>query len=224
MDEKSPLPDDAAAAGAAAYSKPLLSIYDIWVLGFSNSYIWRCPTRVLLDFYNKHITGSHLDVGVGTGYLLDKCTFPVQNPRIALADLNENSLHAAANRLRRYTPGIYVANVLEPMTIEPAGFESIGLNYLLHCLPGNISNKASAIRNLVPLLREDGGVLFGSTILGIGVRHNLLGRALMRAYNKRRIFSNFADRVADLEMVLRNEFREYSVQVVETVALFVGKI
>jgi len=48
--------------------QPLLSGYDLWVLGFSNTFVWRCPTRLLLEFYNEHISGNHLDVGVGTGY------------------------------------------------------------------------------------------------------------------------------------------------------------
>lgn len=68
MNDKTHQPDAAAAAGAAVYSKPLLSGYDLWVLGFSNTFVWRCPTRLLLEFYNEHISGNHLDVGVGTGY------------------------------------------------------------------------------------------------------------------------------------------------------------
>jgi hypothetical protein len=215
---------DAAAAGAAVYSKRLLSGYDLWVLGFSNTFVWRCPTRVILDFYNEHISGNHLDVGVGTGYYLDKCTFPNSNPTIALADLNENSLQATASRLERYQPTVHITNVLEePIDIEPAGFNSIALSFLLHCLPGNMVSKGAAFRNVKPLLNGDGGVVFGSTILGVGVRHNLIGRALMRTYNAKRIFSNSTDSSADLEEVLRDTFRDYSMKVVGCVALFVGR-
>jgi ubiquinone/menaquinone biosynthesis C-methylase UbiE len=222
MHDQSTVPDDAAAAGASVYSKPLLSIYDLWVLGFSNNYVWRCPSQVILEFYNQHISGNHLDVGVGTGYFLDRCRFPIPNPTITLADLNENSLQATASRLTRYQPRIHVANVLEPIDIEPAGFDTIGLNYLLHCLPGDIKNKAACIRNLKPLMNPDGAVLFGSTILGVGVRHNLIGRMLMRAYNATRVFSNLMDRASDLENVLESEFREHSLRIVGCVALFVG--
>src|SRR5918996_6376268 len=86
--------NDAVTAGAAIYSKPVLSVYDLYVLGFSNTFVWRCPSHLILDFYNEHISGNHLDVGVGTGYFLDKCKFPTHHPRIALADLNTNSLQA----------------------------------------------------------------------------------------------------------------------------------
>lgn len=212
MTDYTSIPDDAPAAGAAIYSKPLLAVYDLWVLGFSNAFAWRCPTRVMLDFYNEHVSARHLDIGVGTGYYLDKCTFPSPNPTLALADLNENSLEVTANRIRRYRPAVHVANVLEPMNIAPAGFDSIGLNFLLHCLPGEIVTKAVVFRNVTPLLNP-GGVVFGSTILGVGVKPNLIGRALMRLYNAKRIFTNAADSGTDLECVLRETFRDYSMNI-----------
>jgi SAM-dependent methyltransferase len=223
MNDKSQVKDDATVAGAAVYSKPLLSAYDLFVLGFSNTFVWLCPTQILLDFYNEHISENHLDVGVGTGYFLDKCTFPSPNPTIAIADLNENSLQATASRIARYNPKVHVANVLEPLDIIPASFDSIALNYLIHCLPGKITSKSIVFRNLKPLLNADGGVIFGSTILGVGVRHNLIGKALMRTYNAKQIFSNSADNATDLENALEDTFRDYSIKLVGCVALFAGR-
>lgn len=223
MKDKSQVQDEAAVAGAAIYSKPLLSGYDLFVLGFSNSFVWRCPTQVMLDFYNEHLSGNHLDVGVGTGYYLDKCTFPSSYPAIAIADLNANSLQATASRIERYKPKVHVANVLEPLDITPAGFNSIALNYLIHCLPGDIKSKSVIFRNLKPLLNPNGGVIFGSTILGAGVKHNLIGRALMRTYNAKQIFSNTTDNAADLENVQKDTFRDYSMNLVGCVALFAGR-
>ena len=212
---------DDAAAGAAIYSRPLLSVYDLFVLGFSNSFVWECPSRLILDFYNEHVSARHLDVGVGTGYFLDKCTFPTLNPTIVLADLNLNSLQVTAERLQRYHPSIHVANVLEPLQIEPADFDSIAINYLLHCLPGNIPGKGIVFQNLKRLLKP-GGVLFGTTILGQGIQRNFLAKTLMRVYNSKRIFSNLEDNASDLENVLKANFREYSMRVVGCVAFFVG--
>lgn len=212
-----------AAAGAAVYSKSVLSIYNLYVLGFSNTFAWKCPSRHILAFYNEHISGNHLDVGVGTGYFLDKCSFPTPQPRISLLDLNENSLQTTANRLRRYNPSLHAANVFDPLEIEPAGFDSIALNYLLHCLPGDLLEKRVVFGNLNPLLNKEGGVIFGTTILGQGVPHNFLGNALMRTYNGKGIFGNTDDNLADLETVLKEEFRDYSVHIVGCVAFFVGR-
>jgi ubiquinone/menaquinone biosynthesis C-methylase UbiE len=210
-------------AGAAIYSKPFLSVYDFYVLGFSNTFVWQCPSRLILAFYNGHISGKHLDVGVGTGYFLDKCQFPVPHPTLAVADLNPNSLQATVKRLQRHHPRAYIANVMEPLPIE-VEFDSIAINYLLHCLPGNISDKGVVFKNLKPLLSENGGVVFGTTILGTGVRQNALARILLRVYNSKGIFGNTYDRATDLERVLKENFRDYSLHVVGCVAFFAGRI
>ena len=67
--------------GAAVYSPLVLGIYDLWVLGISNRYAWRCSTTaVLLPFFRQHIGQRHLDVGVGTGFYPAK-TMPSASTR-----------------------------------------------------------------------------------------------------------------------------------------------
>ena len=73
------------AVGAAVYTRLVLSIYDPLVFRFENAFVWKCPSRLLLDHYNQHVSGNHLDVGVGTGYLLDNCQFPVHDPTLPSA-------------------------------------------------------------------------------------------------------------------------------------------
>jgi hypothetical protein len=114
--------------------------------------------------------------------------------------------------------------VLAPFQLEAAAFDTIALNYLLHCLPGNLLSKGAAFRHLKPLLNEDGGVIFGTTILGAGTKQNFLAKILMRAYNSKGIFSNLNDHAADLESVLKDNFRDYSILIVGCVAFFVGQI
>jgi Methyltransferase domain len=213
---------DQATAGAAVYSQFVLSVYDLLVLGISNRWIWKCPSQLMLDFYNAHISDRHLDIGVGTGYFLDKCNFPSPHPTLALLDLNPNSLQTTAERLRRYSPTTHLANVLEPLPVEPAGFDSIALNYLLHCLPGSMLSKGGVFRNLRPLL-GDRGKVFGTTILGQGVEHNWAASRLMHLYNSKGIFGNINDSAADLERILKDNFRDYSLDQVGCVAFFVGQ-
>jgi ubiquinone/menaquinone biosynthesis C-methylase UbiE len=210
------------AKGAAAYTRTSLAIYDLFVLGFSNSFAWNCPSCVILDFYNRHVSDQHLDVGVGTGYFLDRCRFPVEKPAIALLDLNQNSLAATAKRLRRYQPSCHNADVLQPIDAGNSEFTSIGMNYLLHCLPGDLSTKSAAFSNLKPLLRS-GGVIFGATILGKGVNQNLPARTLSGLYNRKGIFSNREDTLPDLEAGLREHFVDTAVRVQGCVALFSGR-
>ncbi len=81
-----------AKPGQAIYTRPFLTLYDLSMLGFFCSYIWICPSRHILGLYDQYVSANHLDIGVGTGYFLDHCKIPAANPRIALMDLNPNSL------------------------------------------------------------------------------------------------------------------------------------
>ncbi len=155
-------------AGQAVYTKRTLAAYDFVVLGLSNRFLWKCPTRRILDHYSEHVTKNHLDVGVGTGYFLDRCRFPCPTPRLALMDLNTNALLVASRRIARYHPETYRRNVLEPIAIDEEKFDSVGVNYLLHCLPGSIESKAVVFDHLKALMNTN-AVLFGSTLLQGGV-------------------------------------------------------
>ena len=177
----------------------------------------------MLERYESHVGARHLDVGVGTGWFLDNCRWPSGRPQITLLDLNENSLSAASNRIRRYAPATVQANVLDPVDLGDARFDSIGANFLFHCLPGRLEEKAATVVSNLRPYAESGGVLFGSTILGRGVSHNLLGRRLMRLYNRKRIFSNLEDDQQGLERGLASELTEVEIEVVGAVALFAGR-
>jgi Methyltransferase domain len=214
---------DEVEAGQRVYTPLVLRAYDLFVLGFSNRFVWRCRSSTMLGRYDGHVGARHLDVGVGTGWFLDRCRWPVESPKITLLDLNENSLSKASDRIRRYAPATVQANVLDPVDLGDARFDSIGANFLFHCLPGQLEWKVATVAsNLRPYLASD-GVLFGSTILGRGVAHNLLGRRLMHLYNRKGIFSNREDDERGLEQGLASELSDVEIDVVGTVALFAGR-
>ena len=210
-----------AGNGSKIYSKKVLSVYDLFVLGFSNRWAWRCPTSAILEHYDRHISGNHLDVGVGTGYFLDHCEFPTDSPRIVLVDLNRNSLEVAAARLARYRPVTHVGDVFEPLRLD-AGFDSIGLNYVLHCLPGQMAGKGTVFGHLKSVLNEN-GVIFGTTLLGEGVPRNFLAETLTRIYNSKGIFGNAHDTMADLERSLAVHFSDFDLWGIGCAAFFVGR-
>ncbi len=214
--------EEQVAAGQAVYSKPVLGIYDFAVLGVSNRYVWKCPTRRLVEHYNRHVTANHLDVGVGTGYFLDRCRFPSAAPGIALMDLNQNALDFASRRIARYKPATYRRNVLEPIAVDAQKFDSVGINYLLHCIPGSIEAKSAAFDYLKALMRP-GAVLFGSTLLQGGVARSWFAKRLMDVYNAKGIFSNRDDNFEGLKRELDLRFKEVSIEVVGCVAIFSGR-
>jgi 2-polyprenyl-3-methyl-5-hydroxy-6-metoxy-1,4-benzoquinol methylase len=209
-------------AGQAVYSKRTLAAYDFVVLGVSNRFIWKCPTQRLEEHYNQHITANHLDVGVGTGYFLDRCKFPSPRPRVALMDLNPDTLEFASKRIARYKPKTFRRNVLEPISTDGERFDSVGVNYLLHCIPGSMESKAVAFDHLKTLLNPN-GVLFGATLLQGGVTRNWFAKRLMAVYNKKGVFSNEQDNLEELTRTLKQRFRDVSVEVVGCTAMFSGR-
>lgn len=156
-----------------------------------------------------------MDIGVGTGYYLNKC-FGNIKLRLALLDLNLNSLEVAASRVSRFGPEIYRANILDKLDL-------ISMNYLLHCLPESPKEKSLVFKNLLPYL-NDSGVVFGSTILGKDVETGYLARKLMSVYNQKRIFDNCQDSLNVLTSSLHEYFRIVEIRVVGCVAIFTVKI
>jgi ubiquinone/menaquinone biosynthesis C-methylase UbiE len=184
--------------------------------------IFKCPLRKMTDYFNTHISDTHLDVGVGTGYFLDKGKFPVSKPSIHLLDLNRNCLMKTSRRIARYNPVQHLCSILEPIQEDMPSFNSISAMNFLHCLPGTMQSKEAVFANLKPFL-SDMGVFFGITVLGEGVELGPLYRYINSVYNKKKIFSNLSDNRADLEQILKNHFREYSVEVEGSMALFYGR-
>lgn len=208
--------------GQAVYSRSILSIYDLWVLGVSNSFIWRCPTRHIMEYFNAHVTSNHLDVGVGTGYYLDKGKFPEGSPRIGLMDLNQNSLEESARRISRYSPQKYRVNVLDEIKLNIEPYDSVSLNYLFHCLPGDLEQKLVVLDNLKPYVKRE-GVIFGSTIVSNAERTSSVAVKLMSVYNKKGIFCNSADTSEALENYLGENYEEFETLKRGCVVLFSAK-
>lgn len=198
--------DEDVRAGQAAYTPLTLKVYDWFVLGFSNRYLWRCPTSELEALYDRNVSARHLDIGVGTGYFLDKASWPHRSPEITLVDLNAHSLDAAAQRIARYAPDKLVANALEPLPLETA-FDSVGLCYLLHCVPGSIPEKAAIFDHVLPVMSE-GASVFGATIVQGDAPRPGPAQALLNLYNRKGIFSNARDTCADLKAELEQRFTD----------------
>jgi SAM-dependent methyltransferase len=213
-------PTSASYAGQAVYTPRMLRAYNMIVVGFSNSVVWRCPASRIVAHYDKHVAATHLDIGPGSGYYLEHCRFPLSPARLTLLDPNPSVLRHAADRVAHHRPVTHLADALEPIDLAEASFGSVGISYVLHCMPGPIARKAVAvIDHALPLL-EPGGTFFGTTIVADPSRHNALGRRLMRLYNHKGIFSNTDDTLAELEAALAGRFASYSVEVVGGVALF----
>jgi SAM-dependent methyltransferase len=220
--EASQLGDGAASRSFSGYSPFVLGIYDFWVHGINNRFFWKCPTRHLLDLYRAHLTDNHLEIGLGTGYLLDKTGLPGANPRLVLCDMNPHCLQKAAHRVQRFHPITHQADILQPLEGLGRPFRSVGLNYVLHCLPGDWEAKRCVLDHVAAWL-EPGGTFFGSTLLGRGVPISAAARWQLRWLNARKYFSNGQDSLSALKESLQQTFAQSEVTVHGCAALFWGR-
>lgn len=206
--------------GQKVYKPWLLNIYDFYVLWFSNRFLWKCPSKHLSAAYQRYGSKHHLDIGVGSGYFLEKWLEKQDAPlsRITLLDLNMNSLTFTRDRLAKFTVPLTIqqGDILQKLYLKDK-FDSIAINYLLHCLPGSMPEKAPVFENIKNLLKPQ-GVCFGATI--INDYQNALAKKVARAYNRRGIFSNCDDTYEGLEALLKQFFKTVKIQQVGSVVLF----
>ncbi|WP_188831158.1 class I SAM-dependent methyltransferase [Nocardia camponoti] len=211
--------DRAARYAVAPYTSPFLAIYDLWVIRLSNSFAWRCAAETMLSLYDEHLGRRHLEVGPGSGWYLANTT--AASEQITLMDLNPTPMEFTSRRLadRDTTVDTVIGSVLEPVPASAGTqYDSIGMNFVLHCAPGGLDDKGIAFTHLGRILADD-GVLFGSTILNRRPRTRF-GRALSFAYRRIGAFNNDADDRAGLERALRESFRHFQIAEVGDVTLF----
>lgn len=164
-----------------------------------------------------------MDVGVGSGYFTTtmhqrggETGWP---DKLVLVDLNPACLEQAAGRIGLPERILCLENdALQPLP-DVGTFDSISMMFLLHCLPGPPEHKARIFANLKPHL-TDGGTMFGATVLGQGVRHNLFGKFLMWSYNWIEMFGNSADGKEPFLEALEEEFEEVESEVIGCVLIF----
>ena len=214
--------DRSAEAGQAIYKRFALHLYDRIVFGHNLPVLWRCPKEHLMRLYDQNARERHLDIGVGTGYLIDRCRFPCEAPQITLMDMSPGSLAFASRRLRRYSPETHRTNVLEPWGLAEGGFDSVAMVNLLHCVPGTLPEKAIVFDYANDALAP-GGTLFGATVLGLEADHTKRSRKALARFNRRGVFSNLEDRREDLERSLAERFTTHEVEVQGAMALFAAR-
>ena len=233
-DEQAPVGSSLSATSAKLYTPFILWLYDFVVHTLSNQFAWCCSSKdVLVPFFQRYLPEgrNHLDVGVGTGYMLYHSNAQLSSyENIFLMDMNPNALAQSARRLEGSgLPPTAIHPILHDATLpwnqKPLPmFESISVFYLLHCLSGPMTDKVrTVVSALKPHLNPTSGVLYGATILGDEAHHNILGRCLMGIYNWKGVFGNRGDKEADLREALRQHFEEVDVWRRGKVALFAAR-
>ena len=205
--------------GVRIYTRCLLACYDFVIYRVLSPYVWRCDPRHFLELYHRHMSGNHADVGVGTGYFLNQCLYTPGAVRIGLFDLQPNCLRYTAARLARFQPETFECDALEPIPFTGERFSSIGLGGILHCIPGNLTEKSIVFDALESLI-EPASRVFGYTIVNRGVRKTLLSRIVFFLLHRMKVINGESDSAAQLQAELDKRFKKVNVRVIGCIALF----
>ena len=208
---------DPAYRGQADYSPLLLKLYDPIVIGIVSRVVWQFPATRLVDEYRARIRDRHLDVGPGTGYFIDHSGIR-EGGHVTIVDPNPNVLRHVMKRLRRLDVTAIEADVLKPLPFD-GPFDSAALSLVVHCLPGPLTRKATAISNLAAVLAPD-GVLFGASVLGRSGQHSWLARRVLTAFNRRGAFDNLDDSEGGLREILEASFERVEMETLASIVVF----
>ena len=212
--------DERARRGWRGYTPFLLRIYDPIVLGVVAKVVWRIPKEALLESFRQLIGPTHLEVGPGTGWFLEK-SGRLASTSLTILDPNPNVLRHVTERLRDVPITAIEADVLKPLPVD-GPFASAGFNAVLHCLPGPPEYKEAALRNIAAVLAPD-GVLFGATVLGRSGNHTWLGQRVLTVFNRQGGFDNLEDSAVWLRAALERSFESVEVSEVGSLAVFVAR-
>lgn len=207
--------------GARIYSPVLLAIYDLLIMKVLTPCVWRCPADHYADLYRDHMSRNHADVGVGTGYFLDRCAYQPGEVRIGLFDLQPNCLEHTSRRIARFQPETYQCDALRPIPFDADRFDSIALGGILHCIPGDMAVKGAVFDSIRPLMHADTKV-FGYTILNRGVAKTMLSRATYFMLQKLKVINGLNDSASQLTQELKKRFDGVDVKVIGCMAIFVA--
>jgi SAM-dependent methyltransferase len=205
--------------GRPIYTPLVLLIYDFWVLGVVNTFAWGCSTtRYLLPQFRANVRSNNLDVGVGTGYYLDKAQIP-HTTRLTLIDIEQEPLETAQRRSRRFDANLVIADILQPLSLNEK-FDSVSMYYLFHCISATMQEKCGVFSHIKYNMTAD-GVIHGANILGKGVaQDNWFGKWIRAFCLSRGLFHNGEDNAYEFEDALRRNFKKVETWVVGTIFIW----
>jgi len=192
-----------------------LKLYDYLVNDINCSYAWRCHKSNIFENYKNNIKTNHLEIGPGTGYFL-KNNYNIK--KLYLMDINDDTLNFSKSNLsENYQVETINHNIFKDK-LEIKDLESIGLNYVLHCVPGRLEDN---IDNLINNLETNNKVnFFGATVVSDKILQNRLSTIELFFLNKYNIFNNEMDISKNLIDYLKYNQIKFHEKIVGNVLIF----
>ena len=131
--------------------------------------------------------------------------------RLTLLDLSKNCLKRSAKRLKPLKAETIQHDLLTQFPKKVQGYRSIGMNFVLHCLPANKQRLNDLLQNIHAAL-TDQGVFFGATLPPIVFDRAPLANLLMLSLQKTKIFNNQTHSANKLTSLLESTFQTVHVE------------
>ena len=170
--------------------------YDYFVNNINCKYVWKCDQRYIKKLYANNITNKHLEIGPGTGYFIKKYQFN----NLHLVDINQDILNNSEKNLYNNCQNIKIhnQNIFENNNKINEDITSIGMSYVLHCVPNNLD---ISLDNLVDNIKTNNQItIFGSTV--IPNKKDIVAMTEIYTLNTFGIFNNINHNKEQLEYII----------------------
>ena len=188
-----------------------LQYYDVAVNEINCKFAWNCSKKNIENMYKKNIRKNHLEIGPGTGYFIKNYQFD----NLTLVDVNNEILQY--NVKQQHTTKFVRKNLfLKDETIDLLDYSSVGVNCVLHCVPGKLQEK---MENLIHSFHDKDILIFGGTVVN-DPSTDFLTNIQLKLLNKYGIFYNKEDYTENLIHFLEKKNYDYNIQKIGQMLLF----
>lgn len=192
-----------------------LPIYDIVVNDFNCRYVWKCEKNHIFNLYKQNISKNHLEIGPGTGYFLKNYSFS----NLSLMDVNEDTLSFSKNQLKPQSKKIQnFHHDIFKQKIYVKDIDSVGVNYVLHCVDGKLEDKLDTlVKNLIT---DRDVIIFGASVVSENIGKNKIAEAELYFLNQMNIFHNQYDCASNAIRYFERNKTKHKYNVIGNVFLF----
>lgn len=206
------------------HRQPLSRISKLFGADFVLEHVWKCPKQHLEQQFISNVSLNHLEVGVTSDFSFTRRLKANKNLNMVYLDPDAKALKRAGKNTAHLKPRLFQGSLMHQWGFRNQKFNSINLNFVLHCLQGDFEGKVNALCINARSCLADNGTIFGSAILRDRISTNPLSEYFLNRCNKSGVMNNEKDSYRKLERMLNYYFNNVHITMVGYVVMFEGRM